>query len=237
MNRLLAMATPLPYVPETRFGTWFLATETWRIHVLRWALDDLEHLEPELPKGGRVVDIGAGQGHSLNELAARFQPDELVAFDADPHFQQRIEACRQACPIPVRVQQSPAEAIPLPDGSVSLILCHQTLHHIVNQEQALQEMFRVLQPGGALLLAESTRRYIYNWLIRLLFRHPMHVHRTAPEYLAMVRQAGFEVREDRVSCPYRWWSRPDIGFLEWIGLPVPEVREETLVNLVARKLL
>ena len=174
------MTTPFPYVPETRFGTWFLATETWRIHVLRWALDDLERLEPELPRGGRVVDIGAGQGHSLKELAERFQPEELVAFDADPHFEQRIEASRKACPIPVRVHQSPAEAIPLPNDSVSLILCHQTLHHIVNQEQALKEMFRVLRPGGALLLAESTRRYIYNWIIRLLFRHPMHVQRTAP---------------------------------------------------------
>jgi hypothetical protein len=35
--------------------------------------------------------------------------------------------------------------------------------------------------------------------------------------------------------PYLWWSRPDIGFFEWIGLPVPQKREETLVNAVARR--
>ena len=84
-------------------------------------------------------------------------------------------------------------------------------------------------------MAESTRRYIYNWMIRLLFRHPMHVQRTAPEYLAMLAQAGFEVRADRISTPYRWWSRPDLGFLEWIGIPVPTEREETLLNVVVRK--
>lgn len=229
------MMNSFAYVPETRFGTWFLSTETWRIHVLRWALDDLERLEPSLPRGGTIVDVGAGQGHSLNELAARFDPDELVAIDADPRFETRVEKCRAACPKPVRVSRAQAEALPLPDDSVSLVLCHQTLHHIVDQELALGEMYRVLKPGGALLVAESTRRYIYNWMIRLLFRHPMQVQRTAPEYLKLLAKAGFEVRLDRISYPYRWWSRPDVGFLEWIGLPVPDVREETLLNVVVRK--
>jgi hypothetical protein len=50
-----------------------------------------------------------------------------------------------------------------------------------------------------------------------------------------LRAAGFEVRPDRIHTPYLWWSRPDLGFLEWIGLPVPAEREETLLNVVVRK--
>ena len=48
-------------------------------------------------------------------------------------------------------------------------------------------------------------------------------------------RAGFDLPDSRISLPYLWWSRPDIGFLEWIGVPVPKKREETLINAVAIK--
>jgi hypothetical protein len=63
----------------------------------------------------------------------------------------------------------------------------------------------------------------------------MKVQRTAPQYLEMLRAAGFEVRPDRVQTPYLWWSRWDLGALEWFGMKVPTEREETLLNVVARK--
>ena len=99
----------------------------------------------------------------------------------------------------------------------------------------MAEFFRILKPGGVVLFAESTRRYIHSLPIRLLFRHPMDVQRTAEEYLAIIRGAGFVLPDERISMPYLWWSRPDIGIFELIGLPVPEKREETLVNAVAVK--
>lgn len=92
-----------------------------------------------------------------------------------------------------------------------------------------------MKPGGLLLFAESTRRYIHSLPIRLLFRHPMEVQKTADEYISLIRATGFDLPPARISLPYLWWSRPDIGFLEWIGLPVPVQREETLVNAVAIK--
>ncbi len=223
------------FVPETRFGLWFLSTPTWRVHVLGRALDDLQRLAPDLPQGGVALDIGTGQGHSLPELARRFQPSQIHALDPEPDFAQRCAAMRDATTVPVTLHDAHAEAIPLPDASVDLVLCHQTLHHIVDQATALSEVFRVLKPGGVLLLAESTRAYIHSWIIRLLFRHPMHVQRSAPEFLDMLRAAGFEIDDKRVSTPYLWWSRKDLGALEWLGFGVPEKREETLLNVVARK--
>lgn len=230
-----AQVRPLAFVPETRFGIWFLTTEVWRVHVLGVALDSLQALAPDLPSGGVILDIGTGLGHSLGALATRFRPVRIHALDPDPDFPAKVEANLNNCPVPVTVHRTHAEAMDLPDASVDLVFCHQSLHHIVGQEQALAEMFRVLKPGGHVLLAESTRRYIHSWVIRLLFRHPMKVQRTAPQYLDMLRAAGFEVRPDRVQTPFLWWSRPDLGFLEWIGLPVPTVREETLLNVVVRK--
>ena len=84
--------------------------------------------------------------------------------------------------------------------------------------------------------AESTRRYIHSWIIRLLFRHPMEVQKTAGEYLALVRSAGFQVAPQSISYPYLWWSREDLGLMERVLRIKPNaVREETLINLVAVK--
>src|SRR3990167_1027437 len=92
---------------------------------------------------------------------------------------------------------------------------------------------------GLLLFAESTRFYIDTWVIRWLFRHPMQVQKSAGQYLDMLREQGFEFAERNVSYPYLWWSRAkDFGLLERWGLRQPKPlgqRDETLVNLVARK--
>ena len=224
------------FVEETRFGNWFLKTDAWKYSVLRRALNDLT---PLLPQQGlsyaKVLDIGCGFGHSFDELASRFSPELIVGLDADPALQSRAQDAAQSCRAPVRLHAANAANMDLPSNEFDLVFCHQTFHHIIEQEAAMAEFFRVLKPGGVLLFAESTRRYIHSLPIRLLFRHPMDVQKSADEYLAIIRAAGFELPSERISMPYLWWSRPDIGFLEWIGRPVPTQREETMVNAVAVK--
>lgn len=224
------------FIEETRFGNWFLKSNTWKVHVLRRALADLQRLMPEpLPTSPRILDVGCGFGHSFEELAQRFSPKFIVGLDADPALMEGAGPAAKRCSHEVRLHIASAAGMGLPDNEFDLLFCHQTFHHIFAQEAAMAEFFRVLRPGGVLLFAESTKRYIHSLPIKLLFRHPMDVQKTAEEYIDMVRAAGFELADERISMPYLWWSRPDIGFLEWIGRPVPERREETLVNLVAVK--
>jgi SAM-dependent methyltransferase len=225
-----------PFVEETRFGNWFIRTDTWRLRVLCRALDDVQRLMPAgVPRYPRILDVGCGYGHSFAELARRFSPNLIVGLDADPGLKARAGAAAADCRCEVRLQAANASHMDLPDADFHLVFCHQTFHHIVEQEAAMAEFYRVLKPGGVLLFAESTRRYIHSLPIRLLFRHPMDVQKTAEEYIAIVRAAGFELPDAGISLPYLWWSRPDIGFCEWIGLPLPQQREETLVNAVATK--
>ncbi|MBP8183575.1 MAG: class I SAM-dependent methyltransferase [Rhodoferax sp.] len=223
------------FVEETNFGNWFLKSSTWKIHVLRRALNDLQPLIPAGKHFDRILDVGCGFGHSFHELAQRFEPTVIVGMDADPQLHERASEQASRCSARVELHADNASRLTLPDASFDMVYCHQTFHHIVAQEEAMAEFFRVLKPGGVLLFAESTRKYIHSLPIRLLFRHPMEVQRTASEYVAMIRNAGFDLPDARISCPYLWWSRPDIGFFEWIGRPVPAKREETLVNAVAIK--
>lgn len=231
------LSDPRLFVPESRIGFWFLGTDTWESRVIRVALQDLDRL---IPPGRRplrpvVLDAGCGQGRSFLPLVERLAPERIVAVDFEPQCIAAAEAVRGRLPVDIR--RGDLSSLDLPDASVDVVFCHQTFHHLTRQEQALAEFHRVLKPGGLLLFAESTRAYIHSWIIRLLFRHPMEVQKSAGEYEDMIRAQGFAFGPENVSYPFLWWSRWDLGTLEFWGLPVPKPgeREETLVNLVATK--
>jgi SAM-dependent methyltransferase len=227
-----------PFVPETRVGFWFLGSQTWETHVIRVALRDLERLIPgSKPQRPVVLDAGCGQGKSFRPLQDHFAPQRIVAVDYEPQCVELAAAEAAAEGLPVDVRRGDVAALELADETVDIVFCHQTFHHLTRQEEALAEFYRVLKPGGLLLFAESTRAYIESWIIRLLFRHPMHVQRSAEEYMGMVRAQGLRFGPENVSTPYLWWSRSDLGAFEFFGLPVPRPgrREETLINLVATK--
>ena len=228
------------FVPESRFGFWFLGTRTWEYEVIR---DALERLAPLIsaPRTSYplVLDAGCGQGKAFSLLQQRFQPQRLIGLDAEAKGLERARRLAAERGLNVELLKGDCSAVPLPDACVDLVFCHQTFHHLVRQQQALAEFYRVLKPGGLLLFAESTIAYIDTWVIWFLFRHPRASQHTAAEYLAMIRHAGFGFAERNVSYPYLWWSRTTLqGVLELLHLrraPRRGEREETLIYMAASK--
>ena len=222
-------------VPETRFGDWFLGTNTWDTRVLEIAINDLKDLIGNRKASYPViVDVACGQGRSFKRLYDLFAPDLLIGaeIDADMLRLAALEANKLESAVSLMLGTS--SSLALADQSADMLFCHQSFHHFVDQNSAIHEFHRVLKPGGLLLFAESTRAYIHSWIIRVLFRHPMDVQKSAPEYLSLIENAGFEVAPESVSYPYLWWSRGDLGIREnWFRIPPPSVREETLLNLIA----
>jgi len=224
------------WVRDTRFGTWLITSDVWVQHVIGVALAQLLQLLGARTRSyTAILDVGCGGGKALPILAETFTPETLVGLDPDPDMIARAGpiAARCACRVELRVGQ--ATALGLADKSLDMIFCHQTFHHVADPERAAREFFRVLKPGGVLLLSESCAPFIRSLLVRLLFRHPMEGQRLAQEYLLLLRKTGFDFTSDNVATPYPWWSRPDLGLLEWLGRPVPTEHEETVLNVAAFK--
>jgi SAM-dependent methyltransferase len=225
------------WVSETRFGKWFLSTETWFREVLSKAVADLRELAgPDTPASfERMMDVGCGQGLAFALLQKHFAAREIVGVDVDPRMLALAREAARRANVPVSVHACSVTKLDLPDASVDGVLCHQLIHHVADQQGALRELHRVLKPGGYLFLSESCEAFIRTWTVRWFFRHPEGVQRPAEGYLKLVREAGFvfdPARDVRVSTP--WWSLWDFGFTRKIGL-VRSAPVATELLLVARK--
>lgn len=236
LARVQPAAAAPRWVPETRFGHWFLGTRVWSRYVVEVALKELTGLLPrDRPRPRRILDAGCGPGVSLPLLDRYFQPDLILALDINPLEVARSQRQATLCRCPVKVGRGDVAQLDLADGSLDLVLCHQTLHHVVPQERVLREFHRVLAPGGVLLLAESCRDFIHSTPVRLLFRHPNEVQRSAAEYQQLVRAAGFDLHPDHVTTSTPFWTQPDWGLLAKWGWRRPPAGEPTEITLVAFK--
>lgn len=230
------MPERLRWVPETKFGHWFLGTNVWTRYVVEVALAELAELLPTgARKPMRVLDVGCGPGVSLPMLEKHFAPEEIIGLDIDPAEIRRAQRQAERCRCRVQIWRGDAKAINLPDGSVDLVLCHQLLHHVVDQEAVLKELYRVLAPGGGVLVSESCREFIMTAPVRLLFRHPNGVQKSADEYVELVRAAGFVIEAGGVKKSRPFWSQPDGGLGERIGWREKGEGEPTEVSIAGLK--
>jgi len=102
--------------------------------------------------GGLISDVG--RGSFARTLAQRF-PAEVIGVDVAPHLLRHAAA--QSPDLPLWWVLGQAEALPLADRAVDCVLMSLVIHQIAHREQALQEVYRVLRPGGRVLLRTVAR--------------------------------------------------------------------------------
>ena len=105
--------------------------------------------------GERVVDVGAGMGPAT-VLAAKAGAS-VVAVDPTPYMRRILSVRRlgQRRRSAIRVADGTAESIPADDHSVDALWTVNTMHHWTDLDQAVNELARVLRPGGRLLLVDE----------------------------------------------------------------------------------
>ena len=94
-----------------------------------------------------VVDIGGGSGALAKFIVGKV--NKITVIDSS---EKMLEQCRKHSG--VVCMNGRAENLPLQNDSVDKVIIADAFHHFPDQAKAIQEIRRVLKPGGAAVLAE-----------------------------------------------------------------------------------
>ncbi len=146
--------------------------------------------------GKRVLEVGCGRGVGI-EILLRLGAAHVTGFDLDPKMVALAQARLTQYGDRVRVFAGDAEAIDAPDASLDAVVDYGILHHVPNWQKALQEIARVLKPGGVFYFEDLLKGLISSWPARVLFDHPQATQFYGCEFRAALEAAGFRLQSWR----------------------------------------
>ena len=119
-----------------------------------------EHVDLE---GKRILDVGCGVGAFVRRLR-QFSPS-VYGMDVDA---ERVREGAEQLP---NLGLSVGEYLPFRDGTFDVILLHEVLEHVKDEEATLRETKRVLAPGGKVIIFCPNRLYPFETHGIFLGRH------------------------------------------------------------------
>jgi len=158
-----------------------------------------------------VADLGAGEG-TLSQLLAQ-RAEKVIAVDLSPkmvEFGQALAAQHGLANLEYRLGD--IEEPPIDDSAVDLAILSQALHHAEHPQRAIDAAFRILKPGGRMIVLdllqhqfeEARELYADRWLGF-----------SESELAGMLERAGFTCIEtivaDRESAPPHFQTLLGIG--------------------------
>lgn len=145
-------------------------------------VDELAELIP--PDAKLILDVGCGLGAGTRRLARRFPEAKVVGGNLSSW--QLAEARRGGL---AHTLVMDAATMPFPDGVADCVVAMESAQHFDTRERFLREAFRILRPGGRIVLADMLfhdREPIGSWML------PAANHVESPDaYAELLRAAGF----------------------------------------------
>lgn len=154
-----------------------------------------------LPDGGRVLEVGCGNGAATKLLMTHVDPGELVGVDPAPGF---IEMADEAFAGEPRAGFHVGDAVRTeePGSSFDLVVAHTVYSHLPDPAGALGEAYRVLRPGGRLAIFDGDYATITVELfdgdplqaaVAAIMRNMVHAPYIMRHLPALATEAGFTV--------------------------------------------
>lgn len=115
-----------------------------------------EELAAALPPEGAVLEVAPGPGYLAIELARR-GAGRVAGIDISHTFVRIARENAQRAGVQVEFQHGDAARLPYPDGSFDLVVCTAAFKNFTDPAGALDEMHRVLRPGGRARILDMHR--------------------------------------------------------------------------------
>jgi ubiquinone/menaquinone biosynthesis C-methylase UbiE len=121
---------------------------------------------------GEAADLGCGPGHLVVELAQASPNLQVTGIDLSGEMLAQAESYARRTGHGERItfKKGDASQIPFPNGSLDLVLSTLSLHHWSDPVSVLDEIARVLRPGGSFLVFDLRRDlaapfYLLIWFV------------------------------------------------------------------------
>ncbi|WP_303903482.1 class I SAM-dependent methyltransferase [Thiohalomonas denitrificans] len=161
-------------------------------------VDETEVYHDLLPlDGAHIIELGCGAAAHTRAIAESGRPASTLACEVDTVQHEKNLAITD---LPtVTFSHAGAQAIPAKDGSTDIVMMFKSLHHVPMEamDDAIQEIRRVLRPGGLAYISEPVYAGDFNEVLRL-FHDERAVREAAFNAVRRaVEQGALELEEQR----------------------------------------
>lgn len=178
------------------FGARAAYYTTSALHTDKVVLDQVVELsQPD--SNATALDVATGTGHTAFALAPHVK--HVIATDITPEMLGEARRLQEANGIKnVEFQLASADDLPFDSESFDIVICRRAAHHFTDIRQALCEIYRVLKPGGRLVVDDRSvpeDDFVDVTMNRLDVLHDeSHVREyRPPEWQDLLHEAGFTV--------------------------------------------
>jgi SAM-dependent methyltransferase len=110
---------------------------------------------------GPVLEVGAGNGRNFAHYPSTVT--DVLAVEPEPYLRGLAQVAAGQAPVPVRVVDGTADALPTPDASMKAAVAALVLCSVPDQARALAELHQVLRPGGELRFSSTSKPTPLAW--------------------------------------------------------------------------